>query len=358
MAKSENTKKSVALEARRLLGRARQKLRSWRGTSHQIYVEDRLDEYQRIWKLIAAEVDAEFTPLSNDIWEIRKGVTFLRLFQNQLELDDPVTLQLAARKPLVHKMLSAQGIAVPPSISFSLNGLLKVEEFLDQHRLGIVIKPAAGFAGKGVTTNVVNPSGIRSAAVLASLYDQNLLGEKQIAGECYRLLVFQGKVISAVRRTGLRISGDGRSTVRQLISNLQPSSNKHSPRLQREIDLHLDTQGIDNESVLASKQEILVSGVPLSATNVELRTVYDTEVISRVCQENLDCAELAARIIRSELLGVDIITTDIGKPLAETSGVVNEVNTTPGLHHHYDSEQESYPRVALQIVTQMLEKTR
>jgi cyanophycin synthetase len=358
MANSENIRTPVTLEARRLLGRARQKWRYWRGNSNQIYFEDRVDEYRRIWQSIAAELDADFVQLSDDIWELRTELSFVRLFQYQLELDNPVTLQLAGRKPLVHKLLSAKGIAVPASVTFSLKTLRKAEEFLEQHRLGIVIKPASGYAGKGVTTNIVHPFEIRSAAVLASLYDQNLLAEKQIAGECFRLLAFQGKVISAVRRTGLRITGDGRSTVRQLISNLRPSGMEQGPRLQREIDINLDAQEIDTESVPASMREIVVSGVSSSAASAELRTVYDTEVLPAVCRENIDCAEVAARVLRSDFLGVDIITTDIGKPLNETSGVVNEANTTPALHHHYDSNQDQYPRVAMQIVKQMLARTR
>jgi D-alanine-D-alanine ligase-like ATP-grasp enzyme len=35
------------------------------------------------------------------------------------------------------------------------------------------------------------------------------------------------------------------------------------------------------------------------------------------------------------LVGVDVITTDPGRPLADVGGVVLEVNTTPGLSYHY-----------------------
>jgi cyanophycin synthetase len=48
--------------------------------------------------------------------------------------------------------------------------------------------------------------------------------------------------------------------------------------------------------------------------------------------------ELGRRIVTSlglELASVDLLTTHVSRPLAETGGVVNEVNTTPGLHHHY-----------------------
>ncbi len=42
-----------------------------------------------------------------------------------------------------------------------------------------------------------------------------------------------------------------------------------------------------------------------------------------------------------ELGGLDLLTPDIGVPLAECGGVINEVNTTPGLHHHVLIAEES-----------------
>ena len=43
----------------------------------------------------------------------------------------------------------------------------------------------------------------------------------------------------------------------------------------------------------------------------------------------------SAAILGVQLAGVGLITTDPGGPLEETDGVSNEVNTTPGLHYHY-----------------------
>jgi len=42
-----------------------------------------------------------------------------------------------------------------------------------------------------------------------------------------------------------------------------------------------------------------------------------------------------ANIFRLKLVGVDLITPDIIRPLREVGGVINEINTNPGLHHHY-----------------------
>ena len=51
-----------------------------------------------------------------------------------------------------------------------------------------------------------------------------------------------------------------------------------------------------------------------------------------------------------------MITTDPAVPLHRCGGVINEVNTTLALHHHYDSPVARYPRVALDVVQAVLRR--
>ena len=49
-------------------------------------------------------------------------------------------------------------------------------------------------------------------------------------------------------------------------------------------------------------------------------------------------AALAGRIVSDlgiRFAGVDILSPDISQPLAANGGCFGEINTTPGLHHHY-----------------------
>ncbi|MEI7562626.1 MAG: hypothetical protein WCJ39_02705 [bacterium] len=51
-----------------------------------------------------------------------------------------------------------------------------------------------------------------------------------------------------------------------------------------------------------------------------------------------------------KLVGIDIMTTDITKPLEETQGVCIEVNDTPGIWiHHYPAKGQSR-NVAREII--------
>jgi D-alanine-D-alanine ligase-like ATP-grasp enzyme len=57
----------------------------------------------------------------------------------------------------------------------------------------------------------------------------------------------------------------------------------------------------------------------------------------------------------AELLGVDFITLDASVGLERSSGIINEINTTPGLHHHYQSSAERYPKPAIPIAKALLD---
>ena len=46
------------------------------------------------------------------------------------------------------------------------------------------------------------------------------------------------------------------------------------------------------------------------------------------------------RAVGSSFAGVDVVTVDPTRPLRDSGGVFLEINTTPGIHHHYLSEDD------------------
>jgi D-alanine-D-alanine ligase-like ATP-grasp enzyme len=51
-----------------------------------------------------------------------------------------------------------------------------------------------------------------------------------------------------------------------------------------------------------------------------------------------------------------VITTDPAVSLHQSGGVINEVNTTPALHHHYELPRARYPEAALHVVRAILKR--
>lgn len=343
----------------RLFARLRKIWIDVRSTSDQVYVWDRVDEYRLMWKAVAQELGAEMTFLADDIWEISLNGKRTRIYNDKLEYDNPVNLVMAGRKPLVYKMLGENGLRVPDYKVFHLEDVHSVCDFLHQHQKGCVVKPADGTcSGYGVTTHVQTEKEVRKAAILASLYCPEIIIEPMIPGECYRLLVLNGEVIHAVCRQGLRLKGDGVATVVDLIE----VENKrlldvggNALEIDRDCLFTLDYQGMTLDTVPAENSRFLVKSVnDLNRKQVEVRTVYNTVVTDDVGDSLKDDAIRASKIVGCAFVGVDFITTDPEKSLEESGGFINELNTTPGLHHHCGHEQEKFSRIALQVISPLL----
>ncbi|UCG61160.1 MAG: hypothetical protein JSV52_12650 [Candidatus Zixiibacteriota bacterium] len=349
------------LEIQRKLARLRKLWADIRGSSGQTYVHDRVSEYRDIWHAVAEEIGADFSVLDDRVYEIARGDQKIRILNFLLPFDNPVTLEIAGMKPLVYRLLAENGLPVPPHEVFRLDGWQEAGELLKKHPMGVVVKPATGTsAGKGVTTHILTSKELRKAAILASLYCRELIVEAMIPGECYRLLVLDGKVVHAVRRTGPRLVGDGITNILDLIK----LENEHRKERQEDLlDIDRDTtftlgyQYLSLDSVPARGQNFLVKSVndPVRK-RVEVRTVYNETVTDIVSDSLKATAETVARLIGSRLVGVDMITTDPTVSLQESGGVVNEANTTPGMHHHYDISKEKYPLPAVQAVTSLLSR--
>lgn len=330
-------------------------------SSGQIYVQDRISQYRAMWAAIAKDSDATFTEIAPDLWEIEKNGRRTRILNDILEFDNYVILEMAGKKPLIYKLFDKQGLSVPDYKVFTIDQYQTTFEFLEKYPIGCVIKPANGTSsGQGVTTHIRTKSELRKAAILASLYNSELMIEPMIPGECYRLLVLEGNVVHAVCRRGLRLIGNGSATIAELVSIHNANCEKiGEPIIEYDTDtiFTLSYQNLTTESVPANGEAFLIKSINDSTRKqVEVRTVYNETVTDSVCESILQDARRAAEILRSDFVGVDFITKDISVPLSQSGGVINEVNTTPGLHHHYDSSKERYPEPSLKILEALLRK--
>lgn len=347
------------LQFERLVARLRKIWEINRNKSRQVYVQDRVLEYREMWRAVAEKIGAKFVVLTDELWEMRLDGKKTRIINYKLEFDNPITLEMAGKKPLVYRLLSEKGLRVPEHEVFRLDDLDRAEAFLMRHPKGCVVKPANGTSsGQGVTTHILTRREIRKAAILASLYDTELLIEAMIPGESYRLMVLNGEMIHAVQRQAPRLVGDGVSTVAELIraeNERRRGRGEYLLHTNRDCLFTLDYQNLSLSSIPSKDQAFLVQSVSdPRRERVEVRTVYNQVVTDLVCDALKRNAESAAESLGSRFAGVDFITSDSTVPLEKSGGVINEVNTTPGLHHHYDSTREKYPEPALRVINALL----
>lgn len=306
--------------------------------------------YIDTWKQAAAECNATASVLPGDLVQVeREGCAAIFLY-NTTPLDDPCTLKFAGDKLLVHERLQEFGLPTPAHAAFSIQQLDLAKAFLNQHPT-CVVKPAAGTgAGQGVTSGVRTPAQLKKAAVYAAGFCGRLIIEEQVDGENYRLLFLDGELLDVVHRGAPTIVGDGSSTIRKLLRE----ENEARLRAGYSIAQCLVKVDGDMRQTLA-KRKLRLSSVPIAGQTVTLKTVIndnqagDNEsVMSSVAESVVNAARLAARATRVRLAGVDVLTRDVEQPL-EGRGVILEVNTTPGLHFHYQN-RTGPKRVAVPIL--------
>jgi len=316
--------------------------------------------YRLIWQEAADAVGAELSVVSGEFFELRANGHRARVWRHWVPLDDAVTLRLALDKLAVHELLSAAGLPLPEHHEFDASKLDGALEFL-KGGVPCVVKPTGGASGSGTTTGVRTPEQLLRARLRGARVGRRLLIERQAEGDMYRFLFCDGELLDAVRRRPPRVTGDGRSTIRELIaaenaSRLDPAHPVSMPILRVDLDclFSLEAAGLSLRSVLPEGQTVAVKTV------TSQNRISDNETVREpVAPELVEEARLAAAQVGVRLAGVDLITTDLSRSLKESGGVIIEVNGTPGLHYHYQvADEGNATRVAVPILRRLLEESR
>ncbi len=350
--------RSTAQEGRIWLQRARNALQT--RSEYRPFRELRKAFYVRLWQEAADAIGGRAEEMGWGFFRIWKGERFTFVRDAEVMLDSHLMLKIAGNKPLTQKLLAEAGAPVLPCTEFDLSSFERAEEALREAGGACVVKPAeAGAAGKGVTTGIGTGEQLRKAAFFAAAYSRTLLIEPQVEGKSYRLLFLNGRMIDAILREPPVVVGDGTSRIDELIrrENRLRVKNTWPPRA-----LHPIVPDLDLETTLA-RSGMHRKSVPEAGRRVQLKTVVNQNsrqenhrVRDRVHPETEKLCEQLVRRFRIQLAGVDIICRDIALPLADSGGIINEINTTPGLHHHYllSKEQEVVP-VARMILESLFE---
>ncbi len=323
--------------------------------------DPRKSAYRVIWQHAADEIGAELSVVSGEFFEIRDDGARARVWRHWVSLDDAVTLKLALDKMAVHEILARAGLPLPEHHEFDASKLDGALEFLGRADGPCVVKPTGGASGSGATTGVRTPEQLVRARLRAARIGRRLLIERQAEGDMYRFLFCDGEFLDAVRRRPPRVTGDGRSTIRELIgaenaSRLDPAHPVSMPILRVDLDclFSLEARKLSLRSVLPAGETVAVKTVT-SQNRIE-----DNETVREpIAPELVEEARLAAAQVGVRLAGVDLITPDLSRSLKESGGVVIEVNGTPGLHYHYQvADEVNATRVAVPILRRLLEESR
>jgi cyanophycin synthetase len=297
----------------------------------------REDFYQRFWHAAADSVGASVEDLGFGFLKISRAKRSTVVCGYLVQLDDHVSLRIAGNKPLTYRLLAQDGFPIPRYQTFSSHELKKAARFLsDLPGDKAVLKPAFNTGGgAGVTMNLTTASDLRPAVYAASVYGPHLLLEEQVPGHSYRLLYLGGEFVDAVRRDPPIIVGNGSDTIRGLVRaennrRLDGSFSSLSPlTIDLESKITLRQQKLSPRTVPPSKSIVTVKAVVNQNTANENHSVREA-----VHPSIIELGRTLVKKFRLELAGIDLLAKDIAEPLETSGGAINEVNTTPGLHHH------------------------
>ena len=293
--------------------------------------------YDLFWANVAREVGADFRKWDGGCHRLTRNGTVIIVRGPEVRLDDHLTLNLMGNKALTYELLAEQGLPVPRHVRFPVTDMSKAAALLRDAGRPLVMKPTFGTGGgRGVTTGITTLSSLRRAALWAARFDTDLIAEEQIEGRSWRLLFVDGRFLDAVRRDPPRVLGDGIRSIAALAAaenrgrlRGQPFTALSPIRLDRECTDYLAAQGITTRAVPSAGEIVILKRAVnenASAQNHSQRDLIHSSTIAA-------CAQITQNL-GVRLAGIDIIAHDISRALTRDNGIIGEINTTPGLHHH------------------------
>lgn len=246
-----------------------------------------------------------------------------------------IAVDLASDKEETKIMLRMGGIPVADGTSVAT--VRELERAVRKLGYPLVIKPLDGNHGRGASINISSweeaVAGLEEALVISS----RAIVERFIEGQDHRLLVINHQFVAASLRTPAAVTGDGVHTIQELINltNADPRRGYGHEKVLTCISVDDHTLGILQEKSL-TLDSVLPQGqfLALKSTANLSTGGTATDVTDQVHPLNVLMAERISRIIGLDICGIDVMTTNISQPLADTHGAVLEVNAAPGFRMH------------------------
>ena len=273
-------------------------------------------------------------------------------YGNDLGLNTGTSSELAKDKVYTKKILAEMDVKVPEGEGFLLpwwadrirekneakgHALTKTTDEINDYventiQYPVYIKPVAGSKG-GDVFKVNDPSELQD---IIDMYNEKQVRlavvEAAIDMPDYRVVVLDGKLISAYQRVPLAVVGNGVDNTAALINDLQSKYEKDGrdtllnpsdPRIIR----YLGQKGLGLDYIPPSGETFTlasISNLSAGGTSVDVTETID--------QKWVDLAAKIAKGMNLRLCGVDLACVDITD--GESDYSVLEVNSAPGLDHY------------------------
>jgi GNAT-family acetyltransferase (TIGR03103 family) len=260
-------------------------------------------------------------------FELALGGRTVTCRESLSELTTSIAMSRCDDKAVTHRILRNAGLHVPAQAEVRDNS--QAEAFLEEYS-AVVVKPARGEQGAGISVDVRDAADLAHAIEEAQQHCETVLLEEYAPGYDLRIVVIDGRVVAAAIRKPPHIKGTGRDTVRHLIekqSRRRAAATDGESRIpfDRETLRCVQDAGFEMDEILPYAEDLVVR------KTANLHTGGTLHDVTGKLHPTLRLAAVeAAAAIDIPVTGLDFIVPD---PTAEEY-VIIEANERPGLANH------------------------
>ncbi|KAB1914810.1 N-acetylglutaminylglutamine synthetase [Micromonospora sp. AMSO31t] len=243
------------------------------------------------------------------------------------ELTSAVAMSRCDDKRVTRRILTEAGLSVPRGRTATGDA----DDLAFLADVGpVVVKPARGEQGNGITVGVRKPEALTAAVDLARRFCPDVLIEELRAGEDLRVIVIDHEVVAAAVRRPAQITGDGVHDVTELIER---QSRRRAAATGGESRIPIDDM---TREVVAEAGHRMHDVLPEGQVLAVRRTanLHTGGTIHDVTAE-LHPAIAEACVTASRALDIPVTGLDLLVPAADRpEHVFIEANERPGLANH------------------------
>ncbi|TFV71361.1 N-acetylglutaminylglutamine synthetase [Blastococcus sp. CT_GayMR19] len=245
------------------------------------------------------------------------------------EFTSAVALSRCDDKRVTRRIMERAGVRVARG-AVAAEGDLAAAAALMREVGAVVVKPARGEQGRGITVGVTDDAGLARAVDHALQFCPDVLVEELVEGDDLRVIVIDRQVVAAAVRRPAEVVGDGRSPVAQLV---RATSRRRERATDGESRIPLD----DITAEVVAEAGWTMDDVPPNGERIQVRRTANLhtggtieDVTERLHPEIAQASVRAATELGIPVTGLDFLVPDVGGP----DYVFIEANERPGLANH------------------------